>query len=153
MDKVIVTGLLIMASIVAAIMVMNAVIPTVGKSSGAMLSAGKQASEIIRTDVEIIHVVGDSSQNLVYVWLKNVGLINIQAVNLSDVFLKTPTNYDRLPHGSGIQYWEYLIEGDTIWKPGITIKATLHLSSLPAGDYLVKFVTHNAVVAEKQFSI
>ena len=153
MDKVIATSLLTIAAIVAAIMVVNAVIPTIGKSSGAMLSASDQASQIIKTDVEIIHVVGDSSQNLVYVWLKNVGKTDIRAISLSDVFWKTASSYDRLPHGSGTKYWDYVIEGDTVWRPAVTIKATLHLSSLPAGDYTVKFVTEIGVAAEKKFSI
>ena len=154
MDKVIVTAMLTVAALTAAIMVVNAVLPAVSRSSGALISSSGQASERIKTDLDIIHVVGDSSGNLVYVWLKNVGGVNILAISNSDMFLKTPTANDRLPHGSGTEYWDYVIEGgDTLWKPTVTVKATLHLTSLAAGDYKVTFITINGTVAEKEFTI
>ena len=54
MDKAITTGLLLIASIVAAMALINAVLPAMGKSSGALLSANSAASDRVRTDIEVV---------------------------------------------------------------------------------------------------
>ena len=153
MDKVLVTTLLTMAAVVAAVMVVNTMLPALGRSSSAVLSSSAAASNRLKTDTEIIHISTDTSSFLVYAWVKNVGATDIIAITSSDLFFKTATTFDRLPHGSGAQYWEYSIEDDTVWRPGVTIKITVHLTSLAAGDYLVRFVTHNAVTADKEFTV
>ena len=153
MDKVLVTTLLTMAAVVAAVMVVNTMLPALSRSSSAVLSSSSAASDRLKTDTEIIHISTDTSSNLVYVWIKNVGAADIDAITSSDLFFQTATTFDRLPHGSGSQYWEYSVEDDTVWRPAVTIKVTVHLTSLAAGDYLVRFVTRNAVVSEKAFTV
>jgi uncharacterized membrane protein len=56
MDKAITSGLLIIASIVAAVALINAVIPAMNESSGALVTANSAAADRIRTDIEIVHV-------------------------------------------------------------------------------------------------
>ncbi len=153
MDKVLTTALLTIAAVVAAVMVINALLPSVGKSSNALISSQEAATQRIKTDIEIIHVASDTSLNRVYVWVKNIGASEILAIDRSDIFLKTATSYDRLPYGAGAQYWDFIIEDDTSWRPSATSKITIYLSALPAGDYLVQFFTHNAVAAQKAFSV
>ena len=153
MDKVIVTALLTMAAVVSAVLVVNALMPTVGKSSSALIANGNAAAERIKANIEIVHIASDASTNQVYVWVKNVGATNILAIDRSDLFLKTSNSFDRLPYGSGVQYWENQLEDDILWRPTVTNKITIHLSSLPPGDYLVRFSTHNGVITEKAFSV
>ena len=167
MDKVLVTTLLTMAAVVAAVMVVNTMLPALGRSTSAVLSSSTAASNRLKTDTEIIHVATDTSNptKIVNAWVKNVGAANIDAIDLSDLFfLKTSatTSFARLTYGANpctADCWEYCIEGTTCsqagtpWKPGDTIKITIRLGTLATGDYLVRFITHNAVAAEKEFTV
>ena len=73
MDKAITTGILMIASIVASIALINAVLPAIGDSSGALSAANASAADRIRTDIEIVHVAADPSvggEDQVLVWVK-----------------------------------------------------------------------------------
>jgi flagellar protein FlaG len=158
MDKAITTGLLIIASIVATLALVNAVIPAVGRSSGALLTANNSASDRIRTDIEVIHVAADTSpvtEDRILVWVKSVGSNVIDTVEDTDIFLTTPSTIKRVPYGSGAEYWDYTIENGTAWTQGVTVKITLHLAnaSVTAGSYNVKVTVYNSVSAEKDFSV
>ena len=72
MEKVIATALLAIASIVAAVALINAVLPASGKSSSALVAANKNAAERVKTDIDVIHATGDTA-GTVTVWVKNVG--------------------------------------------------------------------------------
>ena len=157
MDKVLVTTLLTMAAVVAAVMVVNTMLPALGRSTSAVLSSSTAASDRLKTDTEIIHIASDTSGSpeIVYAWVKNVGGAEITAIDSSDLFFKTSTTFDRLKYNASCSSdcWSYIIEDDTIWRPGATIKVTIYLTTLASGDYLVRFVTHNAVSAEKEFTV
>ena len=100
MDKVLVTTLLTMAAVVAAVMVVNTMLPALGRSSSAVLSSSSAAADRLKTDTEIIHVSTDTtgSPELVYAWVKNVGAADILAITSSDLFFKTDTTFDRSPN-------------------------------------------------------
>ena len=160
MDKVITTGLLIIASVVAAIALINAVIPAVSDSSGALSAANASAADRIRTDIEIVHVASDAdvvSEDQILVWVKNIGHNKIPLIESSDIFLTTPTTVKRLSHGSssGAEYWDYVVENGTDWTQAVTVKMTLHLAddSVTAGSYSVSVAVYNAVSAAKDFSV
>ena len=140
----------------AAVMVVNTMLPALGRSTSAVLSSSTAASDRLKTDTEIIHVATDTATFKVYAWIKNTGATEIIAIDSGDLFYKTSTTFDRLTHGGSgcaAPCWEYTVEDDTVWSPGVTIKVTLHLTTLPTGNYLVRFVTRNAVVAEKEFTV
>ena len=146
-----------MAAVVAAVMVVNTMLPALGRSTSAVLSSSSAAAKRLKTDTEIIHIATDTtgSPEIVYAWVKNVGAADIDAITSSDLFFKTSTTFDRLPYNAscGNDCWSYSIEDDTVWKPGVTVKITINLTTLAAGDYLVRFVTFNAVAAEKEFTV
>ena len=158
MDKVLVTTLLTMAAVVAAVMVVNTMLPALGRSTSAVLSSSTAASNRLKTDTEIIHIATDTATFKVYAWIKNTGASEITAIDSGDLFYKTSTTFDRLPWDDDASCpasscWSYIIEDDTVWNPGVTIKVTVHLTTLPTANYLVRFVTRNAVVAEKEFTV
>jgi len=155
-DKAITSGLLIIASIVAAIALINAVIPALSKSSGALVTANASASDRIKTDIEIVHATGDTTSKKVTVWVKNIGTTTINNITASDIFLDTPSSVSRLAYTSGCtsDCWDYVLEGGaTNWKNTETVKFTLTLSSLVAGVYSVRVSVFNGVSADKDFSI
>ena len=160
MDKAITTGILIIASVIASVALINAVLPAIGDSTGALSAANASAADRIRTDIEIIHVAADTSsgtEDQVLVWVKNIGSQKIKPVESSDIFLITSSTVKRLSHGSssGAEYWDYTVENGTDWTQGVTIKITLHLAdgSVTSGAYTVSVAAHNAVSATKDFSV
>lgn len=156
MEKAITSGLLIMASVVATIALINAVIPALGKSSGALVTANASASERIKTDVEIIYATGDTSAKTVTFWVKNIGTIAINDITASDVILDTPTSVSRLSYTSGCSSdcWDFALEGGASnWTNSKTVKITITLSTLETGLYNIQFSTFNGVTEEKDFSI
>ena len=160
MDKAITSGLLIIASVIAAMALINAVIPAMSKSSGALVDANSAAADRIRTDIEVIHVATDTSsgsEDQVIVWVKNIGPNTIAPIESGDVFLTLPSTVKRLSHGSssGSEYWDYVVENGTDWTQTVTVKMTLHLDngSVTAGSYNVLVNVYNSVNASKDFSV
>ena len=162
MDKAITTGIMIIASVIASVALINAVLPAIGDSSGALSAANASAADRIRTDIEIIHVAADSDavggEDQVLVWVKNIGSQKIAPVESSDVFLTSSSTVKRLSHGSssGAEYWDYTVEGGgTDWTQAVTIKITLHLAdaSVGTGAYTVSVAAYNSVSATKDFSV
>lgn len=157
MDKAITSGLFIIASVIASIALINAVIPAVSKSSGALVTANAEAANRIRTDIEVIHVASKTSPDQVIVWVKNIGLNTIKPIESGDVFLTTPNEVKRLSYGSGsgAEYWDYTIENGTAWTTTVTVKMTLHLANgtLVSGGYNIIVNVYNSVNASKDFSV
>ena len=98
MDKVIVTALLTIASIFAAVMVVNTMLPALGRSGSSVLGSSAASAEQIKTNVEIITVTAIGTE--VYVWVKNVGAVEILSIDDSDVFLEDvgAASFDRMPY-------------------------------------------------------
>ena len=163
MDKVITTALLTIAAVVAAVMVVNALLPALGRSGTSVLSSSRAASDIIKTDTEIVVVATLSTE--IYVWIKNVGSSNILEIDKLDVFLEDGTGLTRMTYETGsptndctylplANNWAYCYEdGQTLWTPTNTIKVIINLGSAPSGDYRIQIVTGNGVAAEKSFSV
>ena len=165
MDKVIVTALLTMAAVVAAVMVINAVVPSLGRSSSSVLSSSDAAADIIKTDIEIVATDTTPTPKEVYVWIKNVGAANVLAIDKGDVFLEeVNVAFARLTHDSGqdglCNYvppagsWAYCIEdSETTWKPNTTVKITIARTALATNSYEVEFITSNGVSDKEFFSV
>ena len=167
MDKVISTALLTIAAVLASVMVINAMLPALGESGGSVLSSSNEAAEIIKTDVEIISVLSSSKE--IYVWVKNVGVVEIEEIDKSDVFLDdVGTSFQRLSHDStqddtctfvpsAANDWAYCIEDSGgVWSAGATIKITIKLAKLaspPSGQYKITFGTSNGVTVDRTFSV
>ncbi len=162
MEKAITTAILLIASVIAALALTNAVLPAMGKSAGALLTANKSAAERIKTDIAIVHASGDATNDKVTVWVKNIGTQVIKPVKSSDVILTTPTNVLRLPYVSGCtsECWDYCVEGSSgctggssgDWIQAVTVKFTIN-TSVDTGNFNVSVAVVNAVKAEKDFSV
>lgn len=156
MDKVIVTGLLVIGSVTAALVVILTIGPSVSGSSQSVLQTQQEASFRIKTDIEIIAVAANSSGTSIDAWVKNVGVAPIMGLSASDVFVVTPgVRYDSMLYAaSGDNTWTELPAG-TSWNRG----QTLHMAiTLPAGDPLItgnhtiRVSTPNGILAERVFS-
>ena len=160
MDKVITSALLIIASVIASMALINAVLPAVSKSSGALLQANSAAADRIRTDIEIVHVASDTSsgsEDLIVVWVKSVGPNKIISIENTDVFLTMPSTVKRVAYDAAgsVESWNYTVENGTEWTQTVTVKITLHLTdaSVVAGAYSVTVSVYNSVSATRDFSV
>ena len=170
MEKTIVTAMLILAGVVCAVLIFNAVFPAIGQSSAAVASMTDTVSDRVRSQVEIIHTTGELDVDgvfqdtngdgyfNVFVWVKNVGSSRIMAIGKSDVFFGEVGDFDRIPYvndaGGSLPSWTMSLENDTEWGPSATLKVTLYFSSpLSSGTYFLKVVIPNGISDEFTFSM
>ena len=157
MDKVIVTALLTIGAVTAAIMVIFSIGPTISKSSQAVSESQLEASDIIRTSIEIIAVAPDAAGTQIDAWVKNVGVEPISPVNKSDVFVITPgTRFDAMTYNTagGDDTWTDSPVGSA-WNRSDTLHIVVTLpaaSPLAAGDHMLRVSTRNGVTADLTFS-
>lgn len=156
MDKVIVTGLLIIGSVTAAVMVILTIGPSVSNSSQSVLEIQKEASNRIKTNIEVIAVAANSNGTQIDAWVKNVGVVSILGLETSDVFVVTPgSRYDAMTHAaSGDNTWTELPSGAS-WNRGETLHIAITLpagSPLASGNHMIRVSTPNGIVAERVFS-
>jgi archaellum component FlaG (FlaF/FlaG flagellin family) len=169
-DKTITTAFLIVASVVTAVMVFNAVFPAIGQSSDAMLRMKTRLDERLRSQIEIIHATGELDSNGlwqdtnsngqfdVFAWIKNIGSVRISAIERVDVFFGVEGNFARIPHrseaGGSYPFWDGVVENGSEWTPSSTLKITIyHSSVLSSGRYFIKVVTPNGLMDDYFFGM
>ncbi len=154
MDKAIVTVLLIISGVVAALAVFNGVMPAIDRSQSAIVDAANSATNRMASRISIIQAGSSGSQ--VNAWVKNVGTNVIDGVPQSDVFLGSASDLSLIPYGGvDTPRWEYdVVGGGEDWGQTATIAVTIHLESpLSSGIYKLTMVTPNGVSAETNFSV
>ena len=151
MDKTIVTAFLVIAGVLSAIFVYNAIYPAIVQSGDAMTSMERRTDERLKSQIEIIHAAESGSD--VRMWVKNVGALRIAAVEACDLFFGPEGNFSRIPFGTGNPHWEYAVENDTEWNPTATLRITIvGYSPLASGRYFAKMVLPNGVSDDFFFS-
>jgi hypothetical protein len=155
LDKAIITAFLIIAGVVTAVLIFNAIYPAAVQGSDAMAKMEERIGERMRSQVDIVHVAESGSYtDVALVWVKNVGSTSIRSIERCDVFFGPEGNFSRIPYGVGTAHWEYDFENDSDWKPTATLKVTIDLDyNLVSGErYFVKFVAPNGVSDTHYFS-
>ena len=152
MDKTIVTAFLIIAGVISAVFVFNAIYPAIVQSSDALTSMERRMDERLKSQVEIIHAARSGSAALV--WVKNIGALRIVAIEAADVFFGPEGNFARIPFGTGSPHWEFVVENAADWTPTATVKITIvnYTFSGPGTRYFVKIVLPNGIGDEDYFS-
>lgn len=151
MDKIIVTGFLIVAGVVSSMMVFNTMLPAIQSSSDAMTAMERRVDDRMKTQIEIIHAV--QSGNTVSLWVKNVGSARVLAPASADLFFGLQGNFARIPYAVGSPSWSFAFENDTEWNPSATLRITITFSSPPpSGRYVAKIVLSNGISDEYQVS-
>jgi len=168
-DKIITTALLIIASVVATVVVVNATYPAIVRSTNSIVQISQRMDDRIETQISIIYATGELDDNGtwqdtdsdgyfdVWVWVKNVGSSRILGLDQTDVFLGTPGAFSRIPYvddaGGSYPQWSYTLENGTEWGNTVTLKITIHYTAALASDtYLVKVVTPSGAYDERYFS-
>ena len=169
MDKAIATMLLIIASITAVIIAINAIYPAVMRSSNSIVQAADQMDARIGTQISVVLATGELNSSGTWVdtdsdgkfdvtvWVKNVSTVNIQSIGDVDVFFGQQGSTVRIPYtmdaGATYPQWSYNLENGSEWTNTVTLKISIHYTSaLASGTYTVKVVTPSGAYAEQTFS-
>lgn len=156
MDKTITTALLIIAGIICSIFLFNSVYPMISRSSSAMTNMTEKINDRMQSQIEVIQATGSTNSAVVFIWAKNIGTAQVNAIEQSDLFLGPEGNADRITYGSGepLPHWTYSVENGTDWSTGTTLKITVTFTeNLSPGRYTLKFVIPNGIQAEYYFSL
>ena len=154
MAQTITTAMLVIASLIAAIALINAVMPALGKSASALSSANSEAAKRIRTDIDVIYATGNTSGTIT-IWVKNVGTQIIRSVESSDIIIIKPNGVSRIHYVSGCssECWDYILEDNaSAWSTAVTVKFTV-TTTVATGSYSVSVAAPNGVTAVKDFSV
>jgi hypothetical protein len=166
-DKVITSMLLIIAAIVATVVVINAVLPSIQRTSSDIAAASDVVGARLRSDVKIVETAGVVGEDFVQIWAKNVGASNIPSLEKIDVFFGETTDFERIgydeedtcpnpsPPPRSENCWQYVLENDDEWTPSATLRITVYLTyDLEAGkDYVSTIVLPNGLIASKVFTL
>jgi hypothetical protein len=134
--------------------VVNAVMPAVSRSQGALVTT----SDRISSEIEIIHATGVDAATSSDAWVKNIGASRLGPLDKLDVFFGPEDAFQRIPYGGAsctAPCWEYELENDTVWGPTASLHITIYVEDpLAAGTtYFVKVVAPNGISDAKFFSI
>ena len=170
MDKALTTILLVIASLVTAVMVMNAVYPATNQSSSALTSISTRMGERMKSQTAIVHATGELDQDGVwqdtnsdgefdlFIWVKNIGTTRISNIENSDIFLGGQGSWSRILHedwaAGALPSWDYTIENGDEWIQTNTIMIEVSSNStLQSGEYHIKLIIPNGVSDEFYFSM
>lgn len=161
-EETISTAILTVATIIAAVVLLNAIYPALYSASGSILSMNSVTVDRMKTDVKVLTEYPgtdvDGHFNLV-VWVKNTGetVIAESDLGLTDVYLYPGNGVaTRISQSGGSRNWTYTIlggDGDQNWDPVETLQVTIDYgSSLPSGTARFRIALDNGVYAEDTFS-
>ena len=148
MDKVLTTALLTIAAVVAAVMVVNAILPAVSTGGTSLIGSSRRTETLLKTAIEIIHAT-HTNDNVLF-WVKNVGGEEIQDIENADVFVEGSGGYRRMefsattPPADCPGKWSYDYEDNNdSWTPSTTVKITVCNGN--STSIRVHFTTANGV--------
>lgn len=168
MDKVLITGLLIIAAVTAAGVLFATIGPAIQSGGESVSSSITKDSERLQTNLQIISVMpnnyGIAEPGLVVdAWVKNTGSMDIKPISLLDVFLLRSDGawgdyiaYLGAPGGpdlAGGNSWSTVPADLSNWVPGapMHIKLCMKQNELSPGNYHLSVTTPNGVIDEHLF--
>jgi flagellar protein FlaG len=159
-EEAISTAILTVATIIAALVLVNAMYPSLYSASGSMLGMNDRAAERIRTDLTVLtewyppaHPADDIRLEA---WIKNTGSTTVTAKDMdaSDLFLYTGNGKNVRITGD---MWDCEIlngDGDANWGPTETVHLTVHFdpAGSSAGNWRIRLALPSGVYAEDSFT-
>jgi flagellar protein FlaG len=151
--------MLTIAAIVAIVAVVNAVLPSVSRTSGALISASGAVEDRIASQIEVVHATGQDGDPNANIWVKNTGGSTIDPITRTDIFFGPEGNFQRMTAGEDSSCtapcWYYSIENASAWEPTATLHVTVKYDSdLATGTtYYIKVVTPNGIADSKFFTV
>ncbi|MDV2482343.1 flagellin [Methanoculleus sp. Wushi-C6] len=140
------TAMFLMAAIISAGVLINAVFPVIYTLSGTIASSSHKVDERLSTDVKIVTTYANGDDKNARIWLKNVGTGRIAEndIRKADVFLGGQGDFERLAWAAALadERWTHEILEETpnnYWDPGETLSITVKTGKVPAEERIVYF--------------
>lgn len=160
-QNVISTAILIIATVIAVVALINGIFPAVNKASGSVTSISDASSDRMKAEIRIICESANATNYTMNVYVKNAGSLEIDParIAMTDIYFGDGASMERCSRpGSTEPTWEYAImdgDGDGDWDPGETmniwIKTVDH--DFKHGRQRVKIVLYNGVSAADAFTL
>jgi len=167
MDRVIVTGLLIIAGVITAVVLLGVLNTSVEKTSETIKTTVKEADAQTKSGITILQVLTNGNGTQLDIWVKNTGSIQIKPLENVDVFLMDIEGnwgdyITYLPGGviGGENTWRVLsniggvVAGDLKWNPGDTFQLRASLQANPVLNdtgYNISITTPDLYTAKYRF--
>ena len=161
MDRVIVTGLLIIAGVITAVILLGVLSTSVEETAGTIKTTGKQADAQTKSGITILQVLPNGNGTQLDIWIKNTGSIQIQPLEEVDVFLMDIEGswgdyITYLPGGpiGGENTWRVLSNVGLKWNPGDTFQLRVSLPVNPVLNdtgYNISITTPDLYTAKYRF--
>jgi len=126
-SEAITTAMFLIAAVISAGVLINAVFPVIYSLSGTISSSSHKVDERLSTDIRIVTTYASGNSNTARIWLKNIGTGRIATTEIekADVFLGAEGDFIRLSRSTTLSEgtWRYEILEDTNgqWDPGETL--------------------------------
>lgn len=124
-SETIVTALFLIAAVVAAGVLINAVFPIISRTTETFGSVAHSTDEQIRTDIKIVNQYASGTQS--QIWLKNIGTSRIPKADFdnSDIFFGQVGKFGKEIDASVVS----LGTNPTWWNPGETLSVNIEYDS------------------------
>ena len=155
MDKVIVSALLIIASITAATITINVIGVGLDRGGTSLVQSQRDTAHRIQSSITIISAGSTGPGEILYFWLKGSGNVVIKPLSSFDVFLRRGDG----TWGEYIPYSDF--EDDGTWTPvpftqTLNPRETLEIKvdwALVPGVHVLSVVTPEGVTAKYVFEV
>lgn len=148
-------GIVLIASVIVAAGLSGMAINKTGVFQSAFSASTEAQKEVILTRLKVIYATNSSSTQ-VNIWVKNVGVAQIDNLESLDVYFGELGSVQRIPYSTGsAPQWTFGNGPIQLWKVGDTleIKITLDNGLQEGAIYAVKVTAPNGVSDDYIFSI
>lgn len=140
------TAMFLIAAIISAGVLINAVFPVIYTLSGTIASSSHKVDERLSTDVKIVTTYASGGTHDARIWIKNIGTGRIADADVrkADVFLGGQGNFERLAWAEALAEgtWTHEILEETsnnYWDPGETLYIEAKTDRIPGKGQVVYF--------------
>jgi len=144
-SEAITTAMFLIAAVISAGVLINAVFPVIYSLSGTISSSSHAVDERLSTDIRIVTTYASGGSHTARIWLKNIGTGRVASTEIekADVFLGAEGDFIRLSRSTTLSEgtWTYEILEDTNgqWDPGETLYIEGMTSKIPSSGDAVYF--------------
>lgn len=160
-SEVMSSALLMIATIIAAVALINAVFPSIYGMSGSITAVSTNVNDRMKSDIKFIYETSDHTTQMT-AWVKNTGKTSIllSNFNYTDMFYGQSNGAmtRAVLNQTSAPSWTYAIEngdGNGKWDPGETMRITINATTpfLEGNDYRLRITLPNGVYCEDYFTL
>jgi len=162
MDKIIITGLLVIAGVITAVILFGTLRTSVEDAAETTKTAGARADAQTRSGVTVIRVIAGPNGTRLDIWAKNTGSIPINQLEKIDIFLADIEGnwgdyilYMEAGPAADRNTWRVVSPADLTWRPGETfqLRASLPVNPVSNTGYNLTITTPDLYTEKYRFDV